>query len=250
MAFDLSSITKNTGHRPPLILIHGTPGIGKTTFAAQFPKPLFIMVDEGGLGSNEVDAFPTAKKMEDVFFAIKACLELKPGQKDTLVIDSLSSLEMLIFNHVSESNGLKRIDAINYGKGYDLALEYWHKICQACRKLLEDGIFKYVVLIAHTSITEFKNPEGESYHRYNTKLHRKTADLFCEQSDIVGFASQPIYIKKVDSKGKDRAVAGKKGEPLLYLRETPSLVAKNRYALPDSIEFNASVFLQALKGDK
>ena len=35
MAFDLSSVSKSTGIGAPRILVYGTAGVGKTTFAAQ-----------------------------------------------------------------------------------------------------------------------------------------------------------------------------------------------------------------------
>lgn len=250
MAIDLKSIAKNKGNKTPLMVLHGTPGIGKTTFCSQLPKPLFILTDQGGLGSNEVDAFPTCKSWKDIEDAISACFELEKGVYDTLVIDSLSSLEPIIWKQVSTDLGKNNIEDVGYGKGYTYALDYWNNINRACRELLSSGTFKMVVLIAHSDVVRFESPETESYDRYNIKLHKLPSKFFCEQSDIVGFASTPIFIKKIDDKKLgEKAVAKKRGDTLLYLSETPSLIAKNRYSMPESIPFNASEFMSALMGN-
>lgn len=251
MAIDLKSIAKNVGTKTPLMVLHGTPGIGKTTFCSQLPKPLFIVTDQGGLGSNEVDAFPTCKSWTDVEQAISACFELEKDTYDTLVIDSLSSLEPIILKQVSTDLGKKNIEDVRYGKGYLYALDYWNNINRACRELIDLGIFKMVVLIAHSDVVRFESPETESYDRHNIKLHKLPSKFFCEQSDIVGFASMPIFIKKIDDKKLgEKAVAKKRGDTLLYLSETPSLIAKNRYSMPESIPFDANVFMGALMGNK
>tara|TARA_R110000824_G_scaffold47353_3_gene134964 strand:- start:20793 stop:21572 length:780 start_codon:yes stop_codon:yes gene_type:complete len=244
MSFDVASITKSSPANNHLVIIHGPPGIGKTTFAAQFTNPLFIMTDEGGLGSNEVHAFPMCKKMSDVFESIRACFKLKVGDRETLVIDSLSSLEAIIFKQVAIDNGFSRLENVAYGKGYDIALSHWVDICSMLRNLLDNGIFKYVVLIAHTDVSSFKNPDGEDYNFYNIKLHRKAAGLFLEQADVVGFASQPVII---NSSGPREGVAGKKGGPVLHLKQKPTLLAKNRRDLPDMINFNAKDFLDGIE---
>jgi ABC-type iron transport system FetAB ATPase subunit len=51
MAIDLKSISKNVA-KPPRIAIYGPPGIGKTTFAAGAPNPVFILTEDG-LGDLE-----------------------------------------------------------------------------------------------------------------------------------------------------------------------------------------------------
>ena len=61
----------------------------------------------------------------------------------------------------------------------------------------------------------------------------------------------PIFIKKIDDKKLgEKAVAKKRGDTLLYLSETPSLIAKNRYSMPESIPFDANIFMSALMENK
>tara|TARA_R110000796_G_scaffold152064_2_gene268520 strand:- start:383 stop:1132 length:750 start_codon:yes stop_codon:yes gene_type:complete len=249
MSYDLESIKKSEAKKTPLTVIHGTPGIGKTTFAAGFPKPLFILTEDG-LGSNEVDAFPLCGSMDNVFAALETCYKLKEGEKETLVIDSLSALEFLIWEKVASDHGKKNIEDIGYAKGYIYALDYWRDLTLAVKGLLSRGVFKNVILIAHSDISRFESPDSESYDRNVIKLHKRAFQFFYEQADIIGFASQPIFIKKVDESSKERAIAKDKGGAVLYLKEKPSLIAKNRYGMPDSIPFTSTDFLEALHNKK
>jgi len=50
MAFDLKSIRKNEAISAPRLMLYGVEGIGKSTFAAGAPNPIFILTEDG-LGS-------------------------------------------------------------------------------------------------------------------------------------------------------------------------------------------------------
>jgi len=56
----LEQIRTGKQSSPPRILLYGTEGIGKSTFAAQAPNPIFIPTEDG---LNEIDcaSFPMAK---------------------------------------------------------------------------------------------------------------------------------------------------------------------------------------------
>ena len=52
MAVSLKSIVKNRELGPPRILLYAPHGIGKTTFGAGAPKPIFIPTEDG---LNDID---------------------------------------------------------------------------------------------------------------------------------------------------------------------------------------------------
>jgi polynucleotide 5'-kinase involved in rRNA processing len=43
MAFNLDSIKRSTGIKAPRVMIYGPHGLGKTTFGAGAPNPIFIL---------------------------------------------------------------------------------------------------------------------------------------------------------------------------------------------------------------
>lgn len=237
MAFDLNSIKKGGSDRAPIIVIHGTPKVGKTTFAASSPSPVFIRTEDG-LGSMEVDTFPQAETIGNVMDALASLYEDGHGFTE-VDIDSLSALEPLIWNQVAQDHGVNSIEDIGFGKGYIYAMDYWRDFTAACRGLAEKGIA--VVMIAHSDIVKFDAPDTDAWDRYQIKLHKRAFQHLYEQADIIGFAHEPVYVKKEstkDSKGKAKSAGGRQ----LRLVESPAVIAGNRYSMPETVSLDWDEF--------
>ena len=86
MAISLSSLQRNRP-RMPRIIIHGAPGIGKTSWACSAPDPVVIQTEDG-LGNIDVAAFPLARSFSDVMEALTA-LYTEDHPYRSLVVDSL-----------------------------------------------------------------------------------------------------------------------------------------------------------------
>ena len=62
----MSKIFRATASLPPIIVLHGLPGIGKTTLAADFPAPVFVQVEDGIPGwDRDRDLRPARKLFRD-----------------------------------------------------------------------------------------------------------------------------------------------------------------------------------------
>src|SRR5688572_16219699 len=92
------NIKRNSGIKPPRIVLYGVRGIGKTTFGASAPSPIFIRTEDG-LAGLEVDTFDLATSYQDVVQQIRHLIDAQHNYK-TLVLDSMSVLEQLIWEHV------------------------------------------------------------------------------------------------------------------------------------------------------
>jgi hypothetical protein len=241
VAFDLKSIKKNTALSAPRVLVYGVEGIGKSTFAAGAPAPIFIQTEDG-LGSLAVDHFPVAQKSADVLDAIAALHE--PGHSfQTVVIDSLDWLETLIWRDIEAKFEAKDLA---YGKGSMIAAEEWRKVLDGLNSLRNNQGMA-VVLIAHCEIKRFDSPETEPYDRYQPKLQARSSALVREWCDAVLFANYRTLIKKAEvgfNKEVSRGIST--GERLLYTSERPAYMAKNRYALPESIPLAWEAFVNAI----
>ncbi|OGS40511.1 MAG: hypothetical protein A3K77_00770 [Euryarchaeota archaeon RBG_13_31_8] len=224
-------------NKPPRILLYGTQGIGKSTFGANSPNPIFIPTEDG-LTNINVAQFPLAKSWDDIHNYIGMLLTQEHTYK-TFVLDTLDWLETLIWVKTCQEGGKTKIEDFGYGKGYVNALNLWSKLIEGLEKLREKGMA--ILLIAHSEIKTYNPPDNEPYERYQIKLHRHAASKMEEWADAVLFAHQEIY---VDNK---KAVGG---ERVLHTIECPAWKAKNRYSLPPKIDFNFNTLLTYIKGEK
>jgi len=104
-----------------------------------------------------------------------------------------------------------------------------------------------VILIAHAQIKRFDSPEVEPFDRYMPKLQDRSSALVQEWCDCVLFANFKTMVKKDDVGFNQKVSRGiTTGERLLYTVERPAFLAKNRYALPDSIPLSWEAFTEAL----
>lgn len=244
MAISLNQLVRAARPKPPIMTVYGVHGIGKTTFAAQAPSPVFVQTEDG-LGTLACPHFPLAATFEDVIGAL-AALYTEPHDFRTCVIDSVDWLEALIWAKACRDNGWASIEDAGYGKGYVAALNLWRQYIDGLNALRDDKGMT-VIQIAHTDIKRFDSPEHDPYDRYTIKLHARAAALVQEHSDIVLFANYRISTVKADvgfNKKISRAVGS--GERVIHTTERPAFLAKNRYGLPDTLPLDWQAFAQAM----
>lgn len=221
--------------KPQKVVIYGPEGIGKSTFAAQFPKPLFIDT-EGSTSHLEVDRLPRPTSWQMLRQYIKDLKGDTMGYQ-TLVIDTADWAERLCEEAVCQSNGKVGIEDFSYGKGYTYVKEEFGRLLDSLSDLIDAGM--NVVLTAHSIIRKFELPEETgAYDRYELKLGQKAgnqcAALAKEWADMVLFANyKEIVITTKDNKKK---VSG--GKRVMYTSHNPCWDAKNRHGLADELPFD------------
>ena len=244
MTISLAQLTRANAPKPPRILIHGVAGVGKTTFAAEANKPVFVQTEDG-LGTIPAANFPLARTFEEVLESL-AALYTEDHDFKTVVIDSVDWLEPLVWGKACRDNGWASIEEPGYGRGYVAALNLWRQYIEGLNALRDDRGMT-VVQIAHTDIKRFDSPEHDPYDRYVIKLHARAAALMQEHSDIVLFANYRISTVKADvgfNKKVNRAMGS--GERVIHSAERPAFLAKNRYGLPETLPLDWQSFAQAM----
>ena len=244
MAIDLKSLRKSSIMRPPRIVLHGTHGVGKSTFAASAGNPVFIQTEEG-LDALNVTAFPLARSYDEVMEALKS-LYVEEHDYSTVVLDSADWLEQLIWKKVAMNHKVSNIEDIGYGKGYIYAIEMWRDILEGF-DLLRNEKQMMVIILAHTQIKRFDDPLTDSYDRYMLDLHKGGASIISEWCDVLAFANYNVATVKEElgfKQTRNRALGA--GTRVLHTQERPGWVAKSRYPLPDTMQLNYEAFSTAL----
>jgi hypothetical protein len=250
----LAALLHSTGEvkKPPRIMIYGPQKIGKSTFAALAPDPIFLPTEDGQDALRDqagqpikVPSFPLARSYEDVVNYI-GMLYGSPHDRKTLALDSVDWLEALIWRRVAEDNKVASIEDIGYGKGYVFALGYWRQILDGLNAL-RDQRGMAIVLIAHAEIKRFEAPDKTaSYDRYVPKLHKAAAAVIQEAVDVIGFANWDVQIAEEKAGFNHTVKRGKgSGMRLLHLEERPAFIAGSRYKLPPTIALDWNSFATA-----
>ena len=240
MAINLASLLTTAVNKPPRIVLHGTHGVGKSTFASQAPKPVFLQTEDG-LDALNVNAFPKFNTFGEFVEAIEA-LKNEQHNFETVVLDSADWLETLIHRQVADDNKVKSIEMIGFGKGYIFALDIWNYVLREFDYLRNEKEMQ-VILLAHTQIKRFDDPLTDSYDRYMLDMHRASAATISEWCDILLFANYDVYTTQNDvgfNQKKTKATGS--GRRALHTAERPGWIAKSRFPLPESLDMTYGAF--------
>lgn len=246
----LEKRTKGRQGGPLRVLVYGIEGVGKSTFAAGAPAPIFIGTEDG-TAHLDVERFSPPEHWLDVLDAIEE-LRTKEHDRRTLVIDTLDWLEPMCWAHTCEKNGEKSIHGLEKGsefgfyKGFQAALDEW-RILIARLDALRIEKKMHLVMLAHAVVSSFKNPSlaVENYDRYTLKLQDakkvSAAGLWKEWAEDLFFANFDDLSKSV---GNGRA-KGVTGDRVLHTTHSAAWDAKNRHDLPPEIPLDWKAFSEA-----
>lgn len=217
-----------TGER---VVLYGVEGIGKSTFASQFPNPLFI--DTEG-STNELDVrrlpMPTSWEMlkTEVDFVAS-----NPGICSTLVIDTADWAERLCIKSICDANKKPGIEAFGYGKGYTYLAEEFGRLLNRLRDIADSGV--NILLTAHAIMRKVEQPEQTgAYDHWELKMEKKTAPMVKEWATMLLFANYRVMVI-TDDNGNAKA---RGGDRVLYTSHHASWDAKNRKGFPDVMPFS------------
>jgi hypothetical protein len=229
--------------KPPRIILHGPHGIGKSSFGAQAPAPIFLPTEDG-LTMIDVPHFPVPKTLDEVWDDMSALIK-EDHEYKTFIVDTLDWLERLIWARVCQDNKCESIEDLGYGRGYVFAMSYWEKFFKGLDKL-RDCKNMAIILLAHNEIKPYNPPDSQPYDRYQIKLHKSAAAKGEEWADAVLFAGFKVYVKTEKGKQSGKATGG---ERVVYTQPNPAYRAKNRYNLPEEMNFNFNTIMERIKNN-
>jgi hypothetical protein len=235
---DLIKTTRQS--KPPRIVLHGIHGIGKSTWAAGAPAPIFIQTEDG-LVAIDVPHFPLAKTVTEVFGYMDMLINQEHTYQ-TVVIDTADWLEKLIWQTVCEENKVTSIEKIGYGKGYAFAMEHWNHFFKGLDLLRDKGMA--IVVLAHNEVKSYNPPDGESYDKYVIKLQKQAASKLEEWADVLLFAGFRVTVNSDNGKVVNHS------DRIIHATNKPAWAVKTRYQLPDELDMKFSSLISAIKENK
>lgn len=240
---DASKISRGRVVVPLKVLVYGAEGVGKSTFAAQAPKPLFVDL---GRGSYELDV---SRVEPNDFDETLGWIEYATAREDvgSIVLDDLSRLEAHITAKVLGPNSTESLSSYGggYGKGDDAALQKWRELLGALDRA---SAVKHVVLVGHALIKPFSSPTGEAYDKFELALRPKPAGSIKQWVNYCLFARAEVSTR-VHEKTR-RTIGEATGLRYLYTDNSAAYDAKHRGHIPPRLPLSWQAFADAVSADR
>ena len=223
------NITSGKTDRPLKVVVYGSEGIGKTTFASAFPDPLFIDT-EGGTAHMDVRRIDRPQSWEELLDIVSE-VAADPDVCKTLVLDTADWAESLCATDICQKYKQPSIESFGYGKGYTYLAEGFAILLSGLDAVIASG--KHVVITAHAKMRKFELPDEQgAYDRWEMKLSKQVAPLLKEWCDMLLFLNYKTYV--VTSEINSRKAQG--GKRVMYTTHHPCWDAKNRHGLPEEMD--------------
>ena len=232
----LQSVASSKRKRGRKTVLCGTGGVGKTTAASKWPKPV-LLATEDGASDLSIPAFFGGRPAKDYTELMGPIMEL--GHPDTepafetIIIDSADWAELIFQQHVAASASVDSVADIDFGKGHNQADHLFDSMLRALDCLRETKGM-HVVLTCHAGAFKFEDPSGASFDIIGPKLHTNkkgegAGSILFEWADEFFFIRQPIHrIEQKEGFGNKRVIPVADGEPMVFTRPEPALRAKCR----------------------
>lgn len=245
--------------KAPMMTIIGGAGVGKTTLAALFPRPIILQSEEGDsvfdtwADEAKPDVISMAGKKKPYQFIMEFIRELYTTEHEfkTVIVDSNTALNLMLEKQVVAEEieqGLKTTNIADacggYHKGYIYVASLHAEIIRgfdALRK--EKGIT--VIFLGHSEIIKIKNnpDDASEYAVFGLSMHQKSANNYINNCDAVLYLTKEKFITGAEISRKTGATtkfgrATESGNRILVTSgdgKTGYISAKNRYDLEPEI---------------
>lgn len=196
-------------------LLYGPPKVGKSTFAAGFPTPLIIDLEDGYRRIKCATPLKpnTLNEFRECFGMIRTRISEDKFPFETIVVDSLDVLNSWFEQEACRELGIKQMGEGSWGSDWATARDKLLKVIDAFRALR-----KTIVLIGHSKMAIV---EQDSMRAKTCDLPGKLARFLTAKVENIGYCyglKDKEGIKRVvsfepyeelDAGCRNRALAGK-----------------------------------------
>lgn len=246
--FSMSDISGKGSGLPNRYVLHGVEGVGKTSLAARFPSPIFLqtkgetgletLIDAGRL--PDTPHFPSIEEWADMLGVLEQLRTEEHGFK-TVVTDTLNGAERLCAEFTCNTyygGNWTETGFVGYQRGYETMQPEWATLLQHFDRLRSERKMT-VLCLAHTAVSNFKNPKGPDYDRYQASMHKYTWEATKRWADVILFYEFETFVEQTDKKNRKGKASSANGR-ILHTERHASHDAKNRLGLPSEIDMGKS----------
>lgn len=219
MAIDIFNIQENVISRDlkgKFLCIYGAEKVGKSTFGAKLPRPLFCNFE---VGTNYLPVKPINIDRWSVFKQVLRQLEDPKAHDyyDTVVIDTVSEAYSSCEKFICQQAGVQKIGDIPYGRGYsDTKSEFE----SALRKVTMLGFG--LCCICHAEKKNLPGPNDTTIESMQPAMPSRAADVVNRMVDIIAYIDQ-----RFDEQGNSIR--------RFITRRTPNVLAGSRLPYLDPV---------------
>lgn len=186
----LKDLITKKANKPPVVVLYGDAGAGKSTIGTTFPAPIFLDVDDG-LRAFDVPAIPITT-IEEFETALKAIEDDKDGEFKSVVVDTLDEIENILTPVICEEMKVKSLIATKFGEGYVRRSERLNGYIDRIINLREKGIVP--VFLCHSQVITISTPEAPDYNFRTLKLQKGAAAHVVENADLIGYVGNTLTV--------------------------------------------------------
>jgi len=260
----LSRLTKkiNKESKPTLVL-HSLPGLGKTSLASCFPKPLFIgdsrdrgFADLVRSGQVNVELDPIeAADWRSLMEVTKALADPEtPLECETVVFENLGGFQLHLADHLIAQEVAKT------GKDRGMITEKFHAwggqgfrggvsdfsdwfrtACSIAERTNTEGKSVRVIFCGHSALVKDRNVTGlpgEEFHRVDIDLHHEFLKVVHRDASAIAWMRQRPLVVKSETGGVGKALSDDIRE--IVLHASAQATAKNRWGIVDPVSMGVS----------
>lgn len=224
---------------PRRTLLYAEHGVGKSSWAAGAPNPLFLDVEQG-TNDLEVSRWDESIVSYHQLVSVLEWVRTQPHEFHSLVLDTLDWTEKLIFKDITSAAGVSAISDIDFGKGPPRAIPKWEFLLNELA-LIQSQRRMGIILLSHARLEKVTPPDAPAYDRYSPDLwtnakNEGVAPVIQEWCDEVFFARKKRIVRTEGKGLNERGMIIGTEEREMLTSDSGFARAKNRLNMPPVVQ--------------
>jgi len=240
---------------PPRLVIHGEPGIGKSSFGANAPGCVFIKTEAGcdALGVPSLPVEGVCETWEQVLQAFDAVLDSPEGVQ-WIVLDSLNGAHQLCRQYICDKDfggtwvSKRGVEGYNAWAAGDKAsaIEIKRLLAKADQAR---GQNIGIMMLGHTGLHKQGDACGSDFYKFGMDMEPRSWAFVLQWADQVGHACREFVTGKRDGENRAKATMVNSDRWLVF-DGGPATDAKCRagYDMPAKIILSFEEYQSKLAG--